>query len=458
MTAYFDAALIEKYRMSGPRYTSYPTAVQFSDTFTANDHIARLKSSNTSQRDLSLYLHIPFCEHVCYFCGCNKIITRNHKQAADYLDYLEKDIARQAEYIDNERRVIQLHFGGGTPTFISKEEQSALFDVLHKYFRFADDAEGEFSIEIDPRTVNEDYLAHLRTLGFNRVSFGVQDFDPAVQKAVNRVQPYESVAAIMESARKLGYQSISVDLIYGLPLQTADSFAKTVEAMIGLAPDRLAVFNYAHMPDLFGAQKQINAEDLPSPAEKLQILENTITQLTDAGYVFIGLDHFAKPDDSLIHHQKNGTLYRNFQGYSTFSNCDLLGFGISAISQIDNSYSQHHKARDKYYRAIEEGGLPIARGVALTQEDIIRRDIITDIMCNLHLDLSRISQQYQIDAETMFAQEWKDLQILADDGLLTLSGNKMQVEAPGRLLIRNIAMIFDTYLKAEGKRRFSQVI
>lgn len=459
MTAYFDATLIEKYRMSGPRYTSYPTAVQFHDGFTATDYIAQLDASNTSKRDLSLYVHIPFCEHVCYFCGCNKIITRNHSQAAEYLTYLEKDIARQAAHIDNDRRVIQIHFGGGTPTFISKDEQTALLNLLKKHFTFANDDEGEFGIEVDPRTVDENALAHLRELGFNRISFGVQDFNPAVQKAVNRIQPYENVAAVMESARKLGYQSISADLIYGLPLQTVDSFADTVERIIGLAPDRLAVFNYAHMPDLFGAQKQINADELPTASEKLAILETTIAQLTGAGYEFIGLDHFAKPNDSLVHHQKNGTLYRNFQGYSTFSNCDLLGFGISAISQVGNSYSQHHKARDKYYRAIEDNTLPVARGITLTQEDIIRRDIITDIMCNLHLDLARISEQYDIDALTLFAPEWSELAQMAEDGLLALDDTKMTVSPPGRLLIRNIAMVFDAYLRdQQGKRRFSQVI
>lgn len=457
MTAYFDAALIEKYRMSGPRYTSYPTAVQFTDQFTQEDHIRHLQASNAGKRDLSVYLHIPFCEHVCYFCGCNKIITRNHSKSGEYLDYLTQDITRQAAHIDSDRRMIQLHYGGGTPTFISMDEQSRLMDLLHRHFRFADDHEGEFSIEIDPRTINRDYLAHLRKLGFNRVSFGVQDFDPAVQKAVNRIQPREEVARLMEDARDLGFHSISVDLIYGLPLQTVDSFSHTLEQMIELAPDRLAIFNYAHMPDLFGAQKQIKQADLPSPAVKLAILERTIAMLTGADYEFIGLDHFAKPEDSLVKHQKNGTLYRNFQGYSTFSDTDLLGFGISAISQVQGSYSQNHKARDKYYRAIDGGDLAIARGVVLHQDDEIRRYVITEIMCNLGLDLAKVSAKYGIDAAVYFAKEWAQLEPLAADGLLQLQGNRMQVQAPGRLLIRNIAMVFDAYLQAE-KHRFSQVI
>lgn len=457
MTAYFDAALIEKYRMSGPRYTSYPTAVQFTDQFTQEDHIRHLQASNAGKRDLSVYLHIPFCEHVCYFCGCNKIITRNHSKSGEYLDYLAQEITRQAAHIDSDRRMIQLHYGGGTPTFISMDEQSRLMDLLHRHFRFADDHEGEFSIEIDPRTINRDYLAHLRKLGFNRVSFGVQDFDPAVQKAVNRIQPREEVARLMEDARDLGFHSISVDLIYGLPLQTVDSFSHTLEQMIELAPDRLAIFNYAHMPDLFGAQKQIKQADLPSPAVKLAILERTIAMLTGADYEFIGLDHFAKPEDSLVKHQKNGTLYRNFQGYSTFSDTDLLGFGISAISQVQGSYSQNYKARDKYYRAIDGDDLAIARGVALNQDDEIRRYVITEIMCNLGLDLTKVSAKYGIDAAAYFAKEWAQLEPLSADGLLQLQGNRMQVQAPGRLLIRNIAMVFDAYLQAE-KHRFSQVI
>lgn len=457
MTTYFDAALIDKYRMSGPRYTSYPTAVQFSEQFSQADYIERLQASNASGRDLSVYIHIPFCEHVCYFCGCNKIITRNHSKSDEYLNYLAQDIVRQAAHINPSRRMIQLHYGGGTPTFISMDEQSALIERLHQHFSFASDSEGEFSIEIDPRTINREYLAHLRKLGFNRVSFGVQDFDLAVQRAVNRIQPREEVAKLMYEARELGFQSISVDLIYGLPLQTVDSFSRTLEQMIALEPDRLAVFNYAHLPDLFGAQKQIQAQDLPSAETKLAILERTIAQLTGAGYEFIGLDHFAKPQDSLVLHQKAGTLYRNFQGYSTFSDTDLLGFGISAISQVNGSYSQNHKARDKYYRALDEGGLALARGVALTQDDEIRRYVITQIMCNLQLDLGKVSELYGIDAKRYFAKEWAQLVPMQADGLVNIEENHLFVQAPGRLLIRNIAMVFDAYLQAE-KHRFSQVI
>lgn len=458
MTAYFDAALIEKYSISGPRYTSYPTAVQFSDALTAQDYVQALQDSNASGRDLSLYVHIPFCRHVCYYCACNKIITRNTAQAAEYLDYLQLDIARQARHVERRRKVVQLHFGGGTPTFISKDEQTRLLGMLQTHFQFARDDEGEFSIEIDPRTVDHDYLAHLRTLGFNRLSFGVQDFDPEVQKAVNRVQPLYEVAAVMQSGRDLGYHSISVDLIYGLPLQTVAKFRQTLREIIQLAPDRIAVFNYAHMPQLFGAQKQIDADTLPDAATKLAILETTIAMLCDAGYVFIGLDHFAKPDDSLVRHQQAGTLYRNFQGYSTFSQCDLLGFGISAISMLENSYSQHQKARSKYYAALDDGGLPVERGVRLSADDHIRGYAITEIMCNLGLSLDAVSQRFNIDAKAYFAEEWQRLQPLAADGLLELSEHGLRVQPIGRLLIRNIAMVFDAYLPNMAQRRFSKVI
>ncbi|MBV7435452.1 oxygen-independent coproporphyrinogen III oxidase [Cardiobacteriaceae bacterium TAE3-ERU3] len=458
MTAYFDAALIEKYSISGPRYTSYPTAVQFTEQFDADDYVQALKDSNASGRDLSLYVHIPFCRHVCYYCACNKIITRNTAQAAEYLRYLRMDIERQAAHIDRGRKVMQLHFGGGTPTFISKEEQSELLGMLQSHFQFADDSEGEFSIEIDPRTVDHDYLAHLRQLGFNRLSFGVQDFDEEVQKAVNRVQPLDEVASVMQSGRDLGYHSISVDLIYGLPLQTVDKFRKTLREIIALSPDRIAVFNYAHMPQLFGAQKQINAEDLPDAATKLAILETTIAMLTEAGYEFIGLDHFAKPDDSLVQHQKAGTLYRNFQGYSTFSTCDLLGFGISAISMLENSYSQHQKARSKYYAALDAGGLPVERGVRLNKDDHIRSYVITEIMCNLGLSLDAVSQRFDIDAKAYFADEWQRLEPLAADGLITLGDDSLTIEPIGRLLIRNVAMIFDGYLAKMPQKRFSKVI
>ncbi len=458
MSQYFDATLIEKYSISGPRYTSYPTAVQFHDGFTDDSYRKYLQSSNISKHPLSLYIHIPFCESVCFYCACNKIITRNHKQAAQYLDYLERDIAMQAQYIDPKRKVVQLHFGGGTPTFLRQDEQTKLLNILKSHFYFASDQEGEFSIEIDPRTVDEQYLIHLRKLGFNRISFGIQDFDPEVQKSINRIQPLTNVKQIFNHSRALGYHSISVDLIYGLPSQTTAKFATTIDEVIRLSPDRIAVFNYAHLPSLFGAQKQMNASDMPDSATKLDILKMTITKLTDAGYEFIGLDHFAKHDDSLVQHQKNGTLYRNFQGYSTFSNCDLLGFGISAISMVGNSYSQHQKARTKYYQAIDSGHMPVLRGISLGKDDLVRRYVITEIMCNLALDLEAVSAKFSINAQDYFAREWQKLIPMAADNLLTLDATKLQVKPLGRLLIRNIAMVFDAYLGRTTAKQFSKVI
>lgn len=460
MTRYFDAELIGKYSQSGPRYTSYPTAVEFHERFTAADYVRHLEAGNAAARDLSLYVHIPFCEHVCYYCGCNKIITRNHDQSDEYLDQLERDIARQAAHIDPSRRVIQLHLGGGTPTFLNHTQLRRLLAMLHEHFpHFAADDAGEYSIEIDPRTVSPDDLRFLRELGFNRVSFGVQDFDPAVQQAVNRIQGFEHVRDTIAAARDAGYHSISADLIYGLPLQTVRTFSRTLEQIRELAPDRLAVFNYAHMPHIFGAQKQINAADLPDAPTKLQLLQATIEQLTDGGYEFIGLDHFALPGDSLVRHQREGTLYRNFQGYSTFSACELLGFGISAISMLDGCYSQHEKARSRYYQALNNGGIPVLRGIELTRDDRIRHHVITEIMCNLHLDLDAVSRRWQINAPDYFAREWQALQPLAADDLITINGDRLEVRPLGRLLIRNIAMVFDAYLhKAENSKRFSKVI
>lgn len=458
MSRYFDRALIHKYSQSGPRYTSYPTAVEFQAEFGEAEHIQFLQGNAESGKALSLYIHIPFCENVCFYCGCNKIITKNHSQASQYLDYLEREIQLQAQHLGGKREVVQLHFGGGTPTFLSRDEQERLFSILHQYFTFAADDVGEFSIEIDPRTVSHDDLRHLRGLGFNRVSFGVQDFNPEVQQAVNRIQPYDEVKATVEAARACGYHSISADLIYGLPKQSALSFQETIRQMLTLDTDRLAIFHYAHMPHIFGAQKQITEADLPSSDEKLAMLEHSIEMLTENGYEFIGLDHFAKQSDSLVQHQKNGTLYRNFQGYSTFSNCDLIGLGISAISMIGNSYSQNEKARSRYYQRLDKGEIPIHRGIALSQDDLIRRHVITEIMCNLGLDLVDVSKRFGIDAAQYFAREWQQLAPLAQDDLLDFDAHTLRVKPLGRLLIRNIAMIFDFYRQKNPDHRFSKTV
>ncbi|MPV85469.1 oxygen-independent coproporphyrinogen III oxidase [Ostreibacterium oceani] len=445
-TAVFDQSLIEKYSVQGPRYTSYPTAVEFTEAFDHQRFTALAIESNASQRDLSLYVHVPFCDTICYFCACNKIITKNKTHSAPYLDYVEKEMQHVASLIDADRKVVQLHWGGGTPTFLTTEEQWRLTNMFRQYFNFATDDEGEFSIEIDPRTVTEQSIADLREMGFNRLSFGIQDFDPKVQIAVNRIQSYESTKLIIEAGYTNGFHSISVDLIYGLPFQNVKNFEKTVDKIIGLSPDRIAVFNYAHLPHLFKGQKQILDKNLPSPAEKLAILEMTITKLIDAGYVFIGLDHFAKPDDAMALDQKVGRLYRNFQGYSTFSECDLFGFGMSSISMVGNSYSQNDKNKDSYYERLDAGQLPTVRGVELSTDDVIRRKVITEIMCNMRLDFDAIGAQFGIDANQYFAQEKQALIALAADGLLTLTEHGFVVLPPGRLLVRNICMVFDAYL------------
>jgi len=454
----FNAALIAKYSTQGPRYTSYPTAVQFNSTLNAERFEQIIQQADQHPRDLSLYAHIPFCNTICYYCACNKIITKNKAHASPYLDRLGQEMAMVAEHLNGNRRVVQMHWGGGTPTFLSTEEQWRLNDTYRKHFNFASDDEGEFSIEIDPRTVTPKSIANLRQMGFNRLSFGIQDFDNAVQIAVNRIQSEESTALIIEEGRRQGFHSISVDLIYGLPLQTTKSFAKTIDKIIALSPDRIAVFNYAHLPHIFKTQKQIKTAELPEDQAKLALLKMTIDRLCDAGYVFIGLDHFAKPEDSLVKHQQEGTLYRNFQGYSTFSDCDLFGFGLSAISQVGHSYSQNHKNISDYYHALDNGQLPTIRGVELQRDDIIRRHVITDIMCNMTCQFDRISKQFSIDACRYFKAEIKALAAMHDDGLLTLDSKGFTVSAPGRLLIRNIAMVFDRYLPKANTQIFSKVI
>lgn len=456
--AVFNLELIEKYSVQGPRYTSYPTAIQFTEDFEATHFTQLIEQSNHTGKDLSLYAHIPFCDTICYYCGCNKIITKNKKHAAPYLTYMEREMRMVAEQLDSSRKVVQLHWGGGTPTFLSHKEQWELNRLFRELFTFVGDDEGEFSIEIDPRTVTPQSIAHLREMGFNRLSFGIQDFDQDVQVAVNRIQSEDETKLAIEEGRKQGFHSISVDLIYGLPLQTAKSFARTIDKIIDLSPDRIAVFNYAHLPHIFKTQKQIKEHQLPPGQDKLDLLEMSINRLMAAGYEFIGLDHFAKPDDSLVKHQKDGTLYRNFQGYSTFSDCDLFGFGLSSISQVGASYSQNIKVKDDYYAALDAGTLPTIRGVQLNQDDIIRRKIITEIMCNLKLDFSAIAAEFSIDFADYFAAELPRLQPLHDDGLIILDRDGFSVTLPGRLLIRNIAMIFDYYLASVSSKTFSKAI
>ncbi len=454
----FDSDLIRRYDKAGPRYTSYPTAVQFHTDFGVDDYKAQVEASNASGRDLSLYFHIPFCDTVCFYCGCNKIATKDRSRAEPYLRRVYRELAMQSALFDPARKVTQLHWGGGTPTFISHDEMRELMAMTRKYFTLVDDSEGEFSIEIDPREATADTIAILREIGFNRMSLGVQDFDPAVQKAVNRIQSEQQTFAVIEAAREQGFHSISLDLIYGLPHQSQASFAKTLEKVLAMQPDRLSVFNYAHLPEIFKPQRRINEADLPRPDEKLAILKNTIETLIDAGYVYIGMDHFAKPDDELALAQDKGLLYRNFQGYSTHADCDLIGLGVTSIGKVADCYAQNLKPMDEYTARIDNDELAIFRGITLSADDVLRRAVINQIICNFVLDFADIEQRFKIDFADYFARELADLKPMQADGLLELDARGIRVSSAGKLLIRNICMVFDIYLRGKTEQRFSKVI
>ena len=454
----FDVDLIQRYDLAGPRYTSYPTAVQFHNQFDETEYLQAIHDSNASQRPLSLYVHLPFCGTVCYYCACNKIITANRKRASPYLDDLHQEIELQAARFTEKRPVSQLHFGGGTPTFISDDEITCLMNKLRQHFYLLEEDKGDYSIEIDPREVTPAKIVLLRQLGFNRMSFGVQDFDPKVQVAVNRIQSLEQTAAAVDAARASGFHSINIDLIYGLPFQTVESFAITLDKVLALNPDRLSVFNYAHLPHLFKVQKQMDENTLPSAATKLAILQYVIERLQQAGYVYIGMDHFAKPDDELALAQENGTLYRNFQGYSTHAGCDLIGLGITSIGMVDDTYSQNVKTLEEYHECVSTGKLPVYRGVRLTTDDKLRRALITQLICLFKIDISSLEQTWNIDFADYFAEELRQLAVMANDGLITLDKTAIQVLPRGRLLIRNICMVFDSYLRQGQQQRFSKVI
>ncbi len=457
----FDPDLIRRYDRSGPRYTSYPTAVQFHPGFREEHYRAWAQQTNEEPipRPLSLYFHIPFCDTVCYYCACNKIVTKNRAHTVPYLQRLHREIAMQGDLFDRDRPVDQLHWGGGTPTFLSREQMQELMAVTRQHFSLRDDDEGEYSIEIDPREADRETVELLRRLGFNRMSLGVQDFDPRVQKAVNRIQTYDETMAVLAAARAEGFRSISVDLIYGLPFQSVASFGRTLNTIIEASPDRISVFNYAHLPELFKTQRQINASELPTPAEKLDILAMAIERLTVAGYVFIGMDHFAKPNDELAVAQRNRTLYRNFQGYSTHANCDLIGLGITAIGMVGDSYSQNVKTTDEYIAALDAGHLPILRGVELTPDDRLRRRVITELICHYRLDFDQIEREFPVHFREYFATELEDLRGMEADGLLTVDAEGIRVGPRGKLLIRNVCMTFDRYLREKATvQRFSKVI
>ena len=450
----WDLALIQKYNYSGPRYTSYPTALEFSDAY-GEDHF-RAAVARYPGRPLSLYVHIPFCHKLCYFCGCNKIVTRQQHKADRYLDALEQEIIHRAPLF-SDRRVSQLHWGGGTPTWLNKAQISRLMGLLRGHFQFAADA--EISIEVDPREIELDVLDHLRAEGFNRLSMGVQDFNKEVQRLVNREQDEAFIFALIKRAREIGFTSTNIDLIYGLPKQTPDSFAFTLSRVAELNPDRLSVFNYAHLPTLFAAQRKIKDADLPSAQQKLDILQQTITSLTEAGYQFIGMDHFARPDDELAVAQREGVLHRNFQGYTTQGDTDLLGMGVSAISMIGDSYAQNQKELKQYYQQVDNSGNALWRGITLTRDDCIRRDVIKALICHFSLDFSSVETQWDLDFRTYFAEDLQLLAPLANDGLVEINAQGIQVTAKGRLLIRNICMCFDVYLRQKARmQQFSRVI
>jgi len=453
-----DDALIAKYDQSGPRYTSYPTAVQFHDGFTAENYATIARQTNASGRPLSLYFHIPFCDTICFYCACNKVATKDRSKGDEYLQRLYREIALQGELFDPERPVEQLHWGGGTPTFISHAEMRQLMKVTGEHFHLLDNDQGEYSIEIDPREATAETVAVLRDIGFNRMSLGVQDFDPQVQKAVNRIQSEEETLAVLNAARSEGFRSVSIDLIYGLPHQARESFSATLDCIIEVGPDRLSVFNYAHLPQIFKPQRRIEVNELPPPEVKLEILHMTASKLADAGYVYIGMDHFARPDDELAVAQREGTLYRNFQGYSTHANCDLIGMGITSIGSVGNCYAQNIKELDAYYERIDAGQLPVFRGIELSKDDELRRDVITQLICHFALDFHAVEKRWNIDFKTYFGAELKSLQNMVEDGLLEISEAGIKVMPVGQMLIRNICMVFDAYLKDSKGQRFSKVI
>jgi oxygen-independent coproporphyrinogen-3 oxidase len=448
----YQAQLVRKYDRPGPRYTSYPTAAQFQAGYTPADYAAAAADSNADPcpAPLSLYVHIPFCATVCHYCACTKVITANRARAVEYLAFLEAEIDRQAPLFDPDREVLQLHLGGGSPTYLTTGQIATLLRRLQARFPFAPGERLEAALEIDPRTVGRADLGALRDLGFNRVSFGVQDIDPLVQRAVNRVQPLELTRATLEAARAAGYGSISVDLIYGLPLQSTESFSRTLDAVIAMAPDRISVFNYAHLPHLFKGQRRMRAEDLPAPEVKLEILGMTCARLTDAGYLYIGMDHFARPGDTLARALQDGSLTRNFQGYSACGHCDVVGLGMSSISQVGSDYAQNARDLGEYQRRISAGGLATARGVHLSAEDALRRDVIQQLTCHGRVDVARIESLHGIEFRTHFADELRRLADMECDGLVSVDAQHIVVLPLGRLLTRNVCMVFDAYLDRTG--------
>ncbi len=456
----FDKELIRRYDTFGPRYTSYPTAVQFTSAFNLEDYLGGVKHSNEDPipSPLSLYLHIPFCDTICYYCGCSKVITKDKSKAAHYIELLKQEIKLQGALFAKDRVVTQIHWGGGTPTFLSDKEIYEIIECLRDNFNVPADNDVEFGIEVDPRTVDQQRLKNLNNLGFNRVSFGVQDFDSDVQQAVNRVQSNEQIKQHITDSRKLHYQSINIDLMYGLPKQSVHSFSKTLDTTIELNPDRIAIYNYAHLPEMFKPQRRINEDELPSAEEKLNILQLCIDKLQNAGYVYIGMDHFAKASDALVKAQQEGSLHRNFQGYSTHADCDMIAMGVTAISRIGDNYSQNVRTIDEYESYLKQNKIPVFRGIELENDDILRREIINQLMCNNSLDITKLEKKWGIEFKQYFKSSLENLQKMADDGLLNIEKTKITITTSGRLLARSICMQFDRYLQEKNNNRFSRVI
>jgi oxygen-independent coproporphyrinogen-3 oxidase len=455
----FDADLVRRYDAYGPRYTSYPTADRFDASFTPEKYVDWLvrRTGEGRRLPLSIYVHLPFCNTICYYCACNKIITKDHGRSAKYIRYVGREARLNRSLMEGEHLVRQLHWGGGTPTFLSHGEMRDLVGILRENFTF--DPAAECSIEVDPRKVDEATIEVLGSLGFNRMSVGVQDFDPDVQRAVNRIQTEEETLRVMAAARARGFQSINVDLIYGLPKQSVASYARTLEKVIAAAPDRIALYSYAHVPHLFKPQRRIGDYELPSPETKLGILALAIEELRRAGYVYIGMDHFAKPEDELAVAQRERRLHRNFQGYSTHADCDLLAFGISAIGRIGPTYSQNVRTLDEYYERLDRNVVPVFRGIELTADDLLRRDVIQQLMCHFELDFAAVERAHGIDFARTFATELELLRPLAADGLVEVEPARLRVTPRGRMLVRTVAMTFDRHLReAQEKARYSKVI
>jgi len=454
-----DLTKFKKYDKPGPRYTSYPTAPQFTEAFTAEDYMDEIVKTNYGNNlpNISLYYHLPYCDTLCYFCGCNMIITRNRDRVAEYIRYIKKETDLIRSYILPDRKVSQLHWGGGTPTHLNPSEIVDLASYIQTSFQFTENSEN--SCEIDPRGLTKEHLEALRNNGFNRISMGVQDFNEKVQKAVNRIQPEDITRQTVQWVRELGYHSINLDLIYGLPFQTVDSFADTVDKIIDISPDRIAVFNYAHVPWLKKHMGLIHKEDIPEPEEKLGILKMTIEKLTGAGYVFIGMDHFSKPDDELSIALKEKKLYRNFQGYSTNAEADLYAIGITGISQLGRIYSQNYRTEKDYYKALDEERFPITRGYRLNNDDILRKEVIMRLMCDFELNIPKIENQFKIDFKKYFAWGLNNLKEMEADKLIEINNDKIVVSDMGRLLIRNIAMNFDGYIeRKEDTAKYSRTV